>query len=87
MPILGIDQTPNPNAVKITFDRQITPKASTYTSAQAAEHHPIAHALLKIEGIASVFVVNNFATVSRRPDADWADLAPKIQLALSEIGE
>lgn len=87
MAILGIDQTPNPNAVKITFDRTITDKATTYTTAQAAEHHPIAHALLKVDGVASVFVLNNFATVSRRPDADWSELAPRIQVALSEIGE
>ncbi len=87
MPILGIDQTPNPNAIKITFDRPIAPKATTFTSAQAAEHHPIAHALLKVEGVASVFVVNNFATVSRKPEVSWDELAPKIQVALSELGE
>ncbi|MFN7131568.1 MAG: NifU N-terminal domain-containing protein [Myxococcales bacterium] len=87
MPILGIDQTPNPNAVKITFDRQIAPKATTFTSAQAAEHHPIAHAILKVEGVASVFIVNNFATVTRKPTSDWAEIAPKLQIALTEIGE
>ena len=63
------------------------PKATTFTSAQAAEHHPIAHALLKVEGVASVFVVNNFATVSRKPEVAWDELAPKIQVALSELGE
>jgi hypothetical protein len=85
MALLGIDSTPNPNAAKITFDQTVSPKAQTFSSADAAKGHPIAAAVFTVEGVASVFMVNDFATVTKRPDATWPAMMPKLQAALAGL--
>jgi hypothetical protein len=86
MPLLSIDPTPNPNAVKLTFDRPIHPSGhATFTSAHAAQGHPIAAPLLSIDGVQSVFVMANFATVTKEAGADWEAILPQIESRLAGV--
>jgi hypothetical protein len=84
MPVqLSITPTPNPNSMKFTLDRQVIDKGSkTYDSANEAAVHPLASALFKIAGVKSVFMLNNFITVTKDVAADWKALVPDLEKAV-----
>jgi len=72
--------TPNPNAGKFTVDRTVVPgdASRSYYSAADAADDPLARALFALDGVASLFMVADFITVTKRPDADWGALVPQI---------
>jgi len=41
-------------------------------------------ALLEVEGVAMVFLLNNFITVTRRPGADWDAIVPACLQAIQQ---
>ena len=61
--------TPNPNAMKFTLDVTLSERIDT-TRGEGTES-PFARAMLEVEGVASVFGVNDFVTITREADADW----------------
>jgi hypothetical protein len=72
--------TPNPNAGKFTLDRTLVPgdaSRSYYSPADAAAD-PLATALFALDGVTNLFMVADFVTVTKRPDADWSALAPEV---------
>jgi Scaffold protein Nfu/NifU N terminal len=72
--------TPNPNAGKFIVGRPVVEgKASkSYYSAAQAGGDAMAGALFAIDGVASLFMVEDFITVTKKPDADWAALVPAV---------
>ena len=79
--------TPNPNAGKFTVGRTIVDgKASRsfYTAEQAAAD-PVAAALFELDGVASIFMVEDFVTVTKQPDADWSDLIPRVTDTIERV--
>ena len=72
--------TPNPNAMKFTLD---VPLASSInvTSAEAASGDKFAAAVFDGGGVASLFGINDFVTVTREPDADWAPIIAAVEAA------
>lgn len=75
--------TPNPTAYKFSLDRPVIESGSqTYASAAAAAAHPLAAAIFAVSGVASVFLLKNFVTVTRAPDARWQDLVPAVEEAI-----
>ena len=38
--------------------------------------------LMALEGVASVFMVEDFVTVTKRPEADWQELIPRVEAAI-----
>ena len=61
--------TPNPNAMKFTLDASVP---------DDLEASPFGQALLAIPGVASIFGVVDFVTVTRVPDADWDGIVPAV---------
>ena len=74
------EPTPNPNALKFTLNRTTAEgRSKTYASPEAAEASPLAKALFEIDGVKSLFFLNNFITVTRQPGTDWSTLAPLVE--------
>lgn len=73
--------TPNPNAIKFTVNRTVAAQGKTYRDAALAETE-WARQLLAIEGIVQVFAVNNFISVTKKPEADWQTLGPQAEQVL-----
>ncbi len=73
-----IGPTPNPNALKVTVDRVLVEKPMTFSSPGG---HPLADALLAIPGVVSVFMLKNYATITKSPEADWDAIEPGIEEA------
>jgi len=80
-------QTPNPNAGKFVADRRVVEgKASkSFFDAAHAAADPIASALFELPGVASVFMVEDFVTVTKSPSTDWNVLVPAVLATLEGL--
>lgn len=72
--------TPNPDATKFTLDVSL-PAMLNYANATAASQDPFAAAIFEAGGVASLFGVNDFVTVTREPGADWEPIVAAVQAA------
>lgn len=84
---VSFQPTPNPNAGKFVVGRPVTPVGTSrsYYSAEEAASDPIARALLALDGVRSVFMVNDFVTVTKKPTVLWDDLAPAVSAVLDGV--
>ena len=72
-----VSTTPNEHALKFTIDRPaIESGHKTYGNAEAAEESAVAKALFGLEGVASVFLMADFITVTKKPESSWENLQP-----------
>ncbi|MGZ8786135.1 MAG: NifU N-terminal domain-containing protein [Acidimicrobiia bacterium] len=79
MPV-QIESTPNPNALKFTVGVDVGgPK--TFVAGRDQDD-PLAVGLLSIPGITSIFMTADFVTLTKTPDADWAEIAGVAQKIL-----
>lgn len=62
--------TPNPDAMKFTLDTRL-PASINFANAAAAAAHLFAAEVFEVEGVAAIFGVNDFVTITRVPGADW----------------
>lgn len=83
--VTSIDATPNENALRFTIDREAAVSTpATYKKENAADH-PIAEAVFKVDGATSVFMVNDFVTVTKDPAESWAALQEPVQKAIESV--
>jgi hypothetical protein len=76
-------ETPNPHAMKFATNVQVVELgALSFNSAEEAAKHPLGRALWAIEGVAGVFAVRDFVTVTRTPEVAWDVLTPRVSEAL-----
>jgi hypothetical protein len=72
-------ETPNPNAMKFALSVKVAETGSFSFNATDTEiEHPIAAAVVALDGVVSIFGVNDFVTVSKAEDADWSALIPVV---------
>ncbi|WP_121971700.1 virulence factor [Leptolyngbya sp. BC1307] len=72
MKLRSIETTPSPNCMKLNLDEAASARPLTLMLGETALGAPaIFQALLTIEGIQSVFVINDFVTLTRKGSADW----------------
>ncbi|HET6568562.1 MAG TPA: NifU N-terminal domain-containing protein [Rhodothermales bacterium] len=78
---IDFEPTPNPNSLKFTASgRAFIPSGmESFNAAEQAAGHPLGAPLFEIEGVTNVFVLPQFLTVTKRPDADWDDVIPAIE--------
>lgn len=57
------------------------PEMLNVASAEAAAGHPFAEAVFAIDGVASIFGVNDFVTVTRQPGAEWDPIVAAVVAA------
>jgi Scaffold protein Nfu/NifU N terminal. len=72
--------TPNPDATKFTLDSRLEAMFNASSAAEAAGI-PFAAAVFAAGGVASVFGVNDFVTVTRQPGADWGPIIAAVHAA------
>lgn len=81
-----VEGTPNPNAVKLSTNQILFegPKSTSLRSGDTTDH-PLANALLSIEGVDNIFGINDFVTITKKPEADWDAILDKVEEAFSQI--
>ena len=75
--------TPNPNALNFELDTDLA-ASFNFTNRDDAAGHPFAEAVFAVDGVVSVFGVNDFVTVTRSPGADWHPIVAAVQEAAAE---
>jgi hypothetical protein len=75
--------TPNPNAMKYSLDVKL-PGTLNLANADAAAGNAFATAVFAVDGVQSLFGVNDFVTVTRKPGADWEVITAGLQKAAAE---
>ena len=75
------EDTPNPNAYKFTVSVRVAEKAFSASSLDEADGD-LARALISIDGVASIFGVNDFVTVTKEGGAAWSSVLPAVTTAL-----
>ncbi|MDQ1396207.1 MAG: Scaffold protein Nfu/NifU terminal [Acidimicrobiaceae bacterium] len=75
--------SPNPNALRFGLDITL-PDTVSFSDAAAAAGNPFAEAVFAAPGVASVFGVNDFVTVTRQAGADWDPIIAAVQAAAAD---
>ena len=85
MAALRHHSTPNPNSLKFTWDRGPFVESGfiSCTTPEEASLHPLALALLAIEGVSNVFIMPAFATITKIPSVARDSLLPQLESAFT----
>ena len=76
---IRVSTTPNENAMKYTLNcNAIDSGHKTYANAEAAEDSPVAKALFAIDGVNQVFLMADFISVTKKPEASCGNLEAPI---------
>ena len=75
--------SPNPNALRFQLDITL-PDTLSFNSPAAAAANPFAAAVFAAPGVAAIFGVNDFVTVTRSPGAEWDPIVEAVQQAAAE---
>ena len=78
------ERTPNPNSIKWVMGRRIVEgtASASFEAPPTRDVSPLAHQLFSVDGVVGVFFAANYATVSKREEAEWVDIAQPIVDAL-----
>jgi Fe-S cluster biogenesis protein NfuA len=77
---LHAERTPNPDCIKWVVGDPLVDAGSTaqFSERPTAEVSPLAARLFDIDGVVGVFFASTFATVTKRPDIEWTEIAQSI---------
>ncbi|HEY8270362.1 MAG TPA: NifU family protein [Pseudobdellovibrionaceae bacterium] len=78
------ESTPNPATYKFLFHRQVTEEALDCPTAQEAERSPLAAKLFGFPWTSSVFIGQDFLTVTKQDWVDWNMLAEPLTGLIQE---
>jgi Fe-S cluster biogenesis protein NfuA len=83
---LHAERTPNPDSIKWVVGQRLVHHdgSAQFSERPSEEVSPLAARLFDIEGVTGVFFALNFATVTKRRDVEWKDLAQPIVDAMRE---
>lgn len=77
--VIRTEGTPNPNALKFVLGEPLLASDSrSFTTKEAAEGDVIAKVLFGIEGVSSVFYMQDFITVNKDAERPWREIALKV---------
>ena len=79
------EATPNPASLKFVVNRVLFPNDFyEFESVDEAENAPLALVLFEMDAVRTVFISNNFVTVTKAEDMMWIELMPQIKTLLKE---
>jgi Fe-S cluster biogenesis protein NfuA len=81
--MLYTEQTPNPETLKFVTNQMLYPRKMadfpTDERELAAEWSPLATELFKFEYVQGIYICNNFVTVSKSPETEWAAIMMELK--------
>jgi Fe-S cluster biogenesis protein NfuA len=86
--MLYTEQTPNPEALKYVTNRMLYRGIADFNEKElAAEWSPMAHSLMELPYVKSVYFNNNYVTVTKEFNYEWADVMLKLKEFIKEYVE
>ena len=82
------EPTPNPNAVRLALSAPVLgDRPRSFSDAAGAAAEPWAARLLAIPGVASVFALRDFLTLTKTAGASWDAVLPKaLEVVAKDLG-
>jgi Fe-S cluster biogenesis protein NfuA len=78
--MLYTEQTPNPEALKYVTNRMLYRGIAEFKEAElAAEWSPLAHSLMELPYVRTVYFNNNYVTITKEFNYEWADIMLKLK--------
>jgi Fe-S cluster biogenesis protein NfuA len=78
--MLYTEQTPNPESLKFVTNRMIYKGTADFREEELArEWSPLASELFDMPYVKGVYICNNFVTISKEFNYDWADIMLKLK--------
>ncbi len=78
-PTIQVSATPNPNAMKFNLGRKVVDSGSrSFSTRFDAMEDPLAAALFEVPGVAGLFFMADFITVTKDPAAAWEGIVPEV---------
>ncbi len=78
--MLYTEETPNPESLKFVTNRMLYRGTADFREeALAREWSPLASALFDMPFVKGVYITNNFVTVTKEINYDWADIMLKVK--------
>ena len=78
-----VESTPNPNTIRFVINRTLIEQGSEfYDRPPEGEKCLIARKLFEVKGIASLFFIKNFVSLTREPARPWEEVLPKVEEVL-----
>lgn len=86
--MLYTEQTPNPEALKYVTNRMLFRGIADFKDPElAAEWSPFAHSLMELPYVKSVYFNNNYVTVTKEMNYDWAEIMLKLKEFIKDYVE
>jgi hypothetical protein len=82
MATAAVSSTPNPDAMKFSLDVNLPAMINLSSPTDAGTDFE--RQVLAVPGVANLFGVNDFVTVTRVPGADWEPIIEAVQQAVKE---
>ena len=78
--MLYTEQTPNPESLKFVINRMIYKGTADFREEELAkEWSPLATELFEMPFVKGVYICNNFVTITKEFNYDWADIMLKVK--------
>ena len=83
--VVRTKETPNPNALQFVINAVVLDNGKiSFTSKQEAEGDKMAEAVFERPGVLSVFVMDNFVTVTKDEKTSWVPLKDRVWKTIEE---
>ena len=82
MATAAVSSTPNPDAMKFSLDVNLPAMINLSSPTDAGTEFE--RQVLAVPGVANLFGINDFVTVTRVPGADWEPIVEAVQQAVKE---
>lgn len=86
MPRIDASPTPNPNSLKFTLRKGtfIESGMESFSVPDDAEGNELGERLFKIGGVANVFILPQFLTITKTEAARWDEIVPLVERAVDD---
>ncbi|MCS6991158.1 MAG: NifU family protein [Chitinophagales bacterium] len=82
------EMTPNPETMKFVADIPLFPgRSADFPDEESAKVSPLATELFGFPFVKSVFIMNNFVTVTKTPDANWLEISGSLRQFIKDFLE
>lgn len=86
--MLYTEQTPNPEALKYVTNRLLYQGIADFKDPElAAEWSPMAHSLMELPYVKSAYFNNNYVTITKELNYDWAEIMLKLKEFIKDYVE
>jgi len=73
--VQDVDLTPNPQALKFVLNERLLKRETrNYPDQASAENDPLAKGVFEIDGVVSVFYMDRFITIEKKPEISWGQI-------------